>query len=178
MSDIRINLSGGVTDVEQIIYGEGFYYAGGGSNIYVKFDNKTNESRLVKPKTNVIRKFEKIYISGNAEEFIELYVHKSKEEAINYPTELSSLLSSQLQHSSISISTTAVVVWEEADEIKEGSLRNWGDDIVYLGGSSVSSSNGYPLMPKEAFSINYQVGNIYAICGTGDSSEIRIIRTL
>jgi hypothetical protein len=179
MSKLVINLTGGVTDYEQIIDGNGFFYAVGASNIYVKYDDKTNDDAdLIKPKSNVCQKFNKIYITGSANETIELYIHKTPEEALSYATELSNAVSSSLDNSQTAVNDTADIVWSATDTIKEGSIRNVGTNDVYVGGADVTTADGYLLKSGESLALNYYTGNLYAVCATGLTSDVRMLRVL
>jgi len=58
------------------------------------------------------------------------------------------------------------------------SIRNWGTSNIYFGTSSVSTSNGYPKRPYEEFVLragDAAATEIYAVCESGESSQVRVI---
>lgn len=58
------------------------------------------------------------------------------------------------------------------------SIRVWGEKIVYFGDSSVDSTTGYPKFQYEEIVMDIKDSpaiTLYAVCSTGESSEIRIL---
>lgn len=56
-------------------------------------------------------------------------------------------------------------------------VRVWGVNTVYFGtNNTVSSSTGYPKMQKEEISIDIKDNvDLYVVCASGQTSELRII---
>lgn len=58
------------------------------------------------------------------------------------------------------------------------SVRVWGDKIVYFGDSSVTSVAGYPKFQFEEIFMDIKDNpsvQLYAVCATGESCELRIL---
>lgn len=58
------------------------------------------------------------------------------------------------------------------------SVRVWGANTVYFGGSTVTAANGYPKKYLEEISMDIKddvAVNLYAVCASGQTSEVRII---
>ena len=58
------------------------------------------------------------------------------------------------------------------------SVRVWGDATVYFGDGTVTAANGYPKRKYEEIMIDIKDNpsvELYAICASGESSEIRIL---
>jgi hypothetical protein len=59
------------------------------------------------------------------------------------------------------------------------SIRVWGDQTVYFGEDvTVSSSNGYPKTTLEELALDIKENpamEIWAVCETGKTSELRIL---
>jgi hypothetical protein len=62
-------------------------------------------------------------------------------------------------------------------ERKALSIRNFHKTTkAYTGGSGVTSSTGFPLLPYESLPFDIsQAVNVYGICETGQTAEIRYI---
>jgi len=78
------------------------------------------------------------------------------------------------------ITVTAVAALIPTENLKNRkalSIRNWSDtETVYIGTDSVTVVTGYPILPKEPFPLDLGSGsNVYAICDTGQTAEVRII---
>jgi hypothetical protein len=57
-------------------------------------------------------------------------------------------------------------------------VRIWGTNTVYFGDSTVTSTNGYPKMQSEEIFIDIKDNpsvELYAICASGETCEIRIL---
>lgn len=56
------------------------------------------------------------------------------------------------------------------------SIRNWGSNTVYFGNlNTVTSADGYPKYSKEEMSLDIKELDLYAVCATGQSTELRIL---
>ncbi|GAB1823572.1 hypothetical protein [Herbidospora sp. RD11066] len=54
-------------------------------------------------------------------------------------------------------------------------VRNTGAVTVYLGGSDVTAATGYPLEPGEQIQFTLSRQFVWAIAGTGDTGEVRVL---
>jgi hypothetical protein len=73
-----------------------------------------------------------------------------------------------MNHSAVTVANTATLV-VAANQAKAGFLiANVGSATVYLGGSGVTTANGYPLDPGE-----YE-GNLYGIVASG-TNAVRVL---
>ena len=178
MKKLIIDLTGGITDYQQDVYGKGIFYQTGSADIYVKYNDRFNDSELLKPKSFSSENFSRLYITGNAQETITLYVLENDEDKIEYPVQLAGNLSSALDAGQFSINSTASIIWSAVDTVREGTIRNNGNSTVYVGKSNVTPANGYPLKSGEALALNYYTGNLYAVCDAGNTSDIRMLRLL
>jgi len=91
-------------------------------------------------------------------------VDKIKYEMIG--TEVSNMVSS--------VSTTPSIVIPKNIDYKLAIIRNNSPGTVYIGGSSVSPSNGFPVLKNEVIGISGFKGDLYAVTSTG-SGELRIL---
>lgn len=84
----------------------------------------------------------------------------------------------ELVHNAITVtdSATAIPTVNQVDR-KAISVRNWsGSEKVYLGNSGVTTANGFPILPYESLPLNIaDGGDVYGICETGKTAEIRYI---
>lgn len=81
--------------------------------------------------------------------------------------------------------TGAISVTDTATEIptltlenrKAIIIRNWDtDNYVYVGGSGITASTGFPLLPKESLPFDLSDGaQLYGICETGLTAEVRYL---
>lgn len=58
------------------------------------------------------------------------------------------------------------------------SVRIWGTNIVYVGGSTVTAINGYPKMQFEEIQMDItdnSLVELYGICDSGKTCEVRVI---
>lgn len=86
---------------------------------------------------------------------------------------------------SIGIKTSKIVVTDVPTKLptiplnnrNSMSIRVWGANTVYIGDSSVDATTGYPKLQYEEFSIDIKDNlavNLYGICETGKTCEVRI----
>ena len=85
-------------------------------------------------------------------------------------------ISSELVASTTTISTTAVVIPATAQTNRRTMLVfNNGSNIVYIGGSTVTASAGYPLQPGQEKGFDISSGLVmYGITSSG-SSDVRTL---
>jgi hypothetical protein len=82
-----------------------------------------------------------------------------------------------MNHSAVTVANTATLV-VAANQAKAGFLiANVGSATVYLGGSGVTTANGYPLDPGEKLASDggteYE-GNLYGIVASG-TNAVRVL---
>lgn len=85
-------------------------------------------------------------------------------------------LEGDVGHGSVSITTTSTeIASSPLLERKAFALYNNSTSTVFIGGSSVSSSDGYPLRPKESITIDLGDGlSIYGIVSSG-TADVRYL---
>lgn len=81
-------------------------------------------------------------------------------------------------HSAVTVTDTATLLPttnlqnRKAITIFNMSTTNW----IYLGGSGVTSANGYPLTPRQGLPFDMSSGALlYGICETGKTAEARTL---
>lgn len=76
----------------------------------------------------------------------------------------------------VTATATAIPTTPLADR-KAIMIRNWSsDNYIYIGDASVTSSTGFPLLPKESLPFDITAGAlIYGICETGKTAEVRYL---
>jgi hypothetical protein len=75
----------------------------------------------------------------------------------------------------VSVSTTAVSLHASNGTRRTVAIYNSGSNTVYMGGSDVTSSTGYPLAAYD--DIVMQLGEnevVYGICATSESASLRV----
>lgn len=78
-----------------------------------------------------------------------------------------------MKSSSITVGTTAVVIVSADDLNREVYLHNAGGGKVYLGGSDVTSTNGFHLANAESMTMKIPVQEkLYAISASGTNAVI------
>lgn len=91
----------------------------------------------------------------------------------------SSGLSTGLKTQTITVTDTATKIPSVSLENRNSmSIRIWGTNIVYFGSSDVTSANGYPKRQYEEVIIDIKDNSeveLYAICDTGQTCELRIL---
>lgn len=78
---------------------------------------------------------------------------------------------------SIAVSTVAVSLLSSSATRKKVTIKNTSTTkTAYIGGtSSLTSANGMPVYYGDSFVCNDYTGDIYGICGAGDSATIVVI---
>ena len=84
------------------------------------------------------------------------------------------IIGTDVYQSSITIDNSPTVVLPKNLEYKLLIIRNVGSKTVYLGNSSVSYTNGFPIEQKEAIGISDYKGELYGVTQSG-SSELRLV---
>jgi hypothetical protein len=88
-----------------------------------------------------------------------------------------SLVSNVIKTYALSITATATVL-RSADvaTVRSFLVRNFSSAVkVYLGGSDVSSLNGFPLEPGATFGVDLSAGvNMYLITAAGETAPVRV----
>jgi len=75
-----------------------------------------------------------------------------------------------LNHNQVSIATTATVIVARSNNTGRTTIKNLhATEDVFLGGSGVTTSNGFPLEPGEAMSIE-SMAAIYGIVASGTAT--------
>lgn len=74
---------------------------------------------------------------------------------------------------SVTVGTTAVLVVSADNKFRQVSLHNAGGGKVYLGGSAVTSSDGFHLANGEALTIEIPINEtLYGISASGTNAVI------
>ena len=67
--------------------------------------------------------------------------------------------------SQVTVTSTSIIIIESYGEFRDVHLRNVGSHTMYVGGSDITTSNGFAL-PKDAY-INFRIAPksiVYAVC--------------
>lgn len=78
------------------------------------------------------------------------------------------------------ISDSATLILNSNDDRSSSIIRNIGSENIYIGNSSVTTSNGYKLIPGDILNQkdndnNLFSGAFYGICETGKTCDISIL---
>lgn len=77
---------------------------------------------------------------------------------------------------SVTVGTTAVLVIDSDNKNREAYLHNAGGGKVYLGGATVTSSDGFHLANGESTTINVPLGEkLYGISASGTNAVIVLL---
>lgn len=81
-----------------------------------------------------------------------------------------SYVGTTLAHNQVSVATTATVISPADNDQRKVAIRNLdASATIYLGGSGVTTSNGFPLKPDEVYEIETAAA-IYGIVASGTAN--------
>lgn len=78
--------------------------------------------------------------------------------------------------SQTSVTSTSVIIIESYGEFRDVHLRNVGSHAMYVGGSNVSTTNGFAL-PKDAY-INFRIAPksiVYAVTSNNETGIASVL---
>ena len=77
-----------------------------------------------------------------------------------------------LAHGQVTVSDAATVIKAANSSRKTLTIKNIGANTVYLGGSGVTTSNGFKLTADEGLSDIRSTTGIYGVCASGESTTV------
>ena len=152
----------------------------GTATITIKIDDMTRSPITFIEKTKYTGDFQKFYVTASANETILLGIFENSNADIDYPSSSSDATgSTQCDTNQIAVDDTATIILPaESAGIKESEVTNTGDNIIYIGGSGVTISDGHRLMPDESKSFSFYSGDLYGICDTGLTSSVSYFKAV
>jgi hypothetical protein len=78
--------------------------------------------------------------------------------------------------SQVTVTSTSIIIIESYGEFRDVHLRNVGSHTMYVGGSDITTSNGFAL-PKDAY-INFRIAPksiVYAVCSNNETGIASVL---
>lgn len=176
----NINLTGGISDFPVYCQGKKIKYLQGTATIQIKIDDVSRNGIDFIEDSKYMGDFEKIYITGNANETIILCVFASVDSDIEYPSATSGAVASTncLTNQVVVTDSETVILPATSGGIKESEVTNIGDNDIYISGSGVTSANGHLLPVGVSKSFSSYSGDLYGICATGLTSSVSYFKAV